>query len=398
MSASTEKKVRQAAREAGTDKKTIAAQEEAKKQAVSKRRWTWAGIGIIALIVLIFILNSTVLYTKTTAVTIDDRNFSPAEVTYAYANQYQSFVNNYGSYASLFGLDTQYGLSGLGSQQSSMGEGTWKDYFLDQAINSLKQNIALGKYASENGIALTDEEKQAVEDSFSSLEETAKSYGYGSADKFIAANYGIGNNVNSVKKYATELELASKVYNQVAEEKSEEVTLEEIKEQYPTVAVRNILVKAEAEQDGNYTDEAKEAAKAKAEEVYNEYLSGEQTETRFAELAEEYSQDPGSTLEQSGVYGGIYENISENQDFAEEFKAWSLDPSRKYGDTEIVETQFGYHIMFFVDAGPSYLADCKNAVLLEMEDEFVDSYNVKLHKSVIAKVKPADPEVNSVTE
>ena len=31
MSASTEKKVRQAAREAGTDKKTLAAQEEAKK-------------------------------------------------------------------------------------------------------------------------------------------------------------------------------------------------------------------------------------------------------------------------------------------------------------------------------------------------------------------------------
>ena len=145
MSASTEKKVRQAAREAGTDKKTIAAQEEAKKQAVNKRRWTWALIGIAVLIVLVFVLNSTLLYTKTTAVTIDGRKYSPAEVTYTYANQYQTFVNNYGSYASMFGLDTKYGLSGLKDQQSSMGEGTWRDYFLDQALTALKQNKALGQ-------------------------------------------------------------------------------------------------------------------------------------------------------------------------------------------------------------------------------------------------------------
>jgi hypothetical protein len=83
MSASTEKKVRQAAREAGTDKKTIAAQEEARKKAINNRRWTWALIGIAVLVVLVFILDSTLLYTKTTAVTIDGRNYSPAEVTYA---------------------------------------------------------------------------------------------------------------------------------------------------------------------------------------------------------------------------------------------------------------------------------------------------------------------------
>ena len=365
MSASTEKKVRQAAREAGTDKKTLAAQEEAKKQAVSKRRWTWALIGIAVLIVLVLVLNSTLLYTKTTAVTIDGRNFSPAEVTYAYANQYQTFVNNYGSYASLFGLDTQYGLSGLASQQSSMGEGTWKDYFLEQAINSLKQNVALGKYASENGIALTDEEKQTLEDSFASLEETAKSYGYGSADKFIAANYGIGNNVKSVKKYAAEMELASKVYNQVAEETSEAVTLEEIKEQYPTVAVRHILVKAEAAEDGTYTEEAKEAAKAKAEEILKEWEEGDKTEESFAALAEEYSEDSGSNTN-----GGLYDSVMQGQ-MVEEFDAFCFDESRKSGDTAIVYGESGsyagYHVMYFVgegdpadnETGRSYIASEK---------------------------------------
>ena len=45
MSASTEKKNRQAAREAGTDKKTLAAQEEAKKQALSRKRWIYEDNG-----------------------------------------------------------------------------------------------------------------------------------------------------------------------------------------------------------------------------------------------------------------------------------------------------------------------------------------------------------------
>ena len=328
MSASTEKKVRQAAREAGTDKKTIAAQEEAKKQAVNRRRWTWALIGIAVLIVLVFVLNSTLLYTKTTAVTIDGRKYSPAEVTYTYANQYQTFVNNYGSYASMFGLDTKYGLS-------------------------------------ENGIALTDEEIKTVEDSFANLEETAKSYGYGSADKFISANYGVGNNVNTVKKYATEMELASKVYRQVNEEKSEEVTLEEIKEQYPTVAVRHILVKAEAAEDGTYTDEAKEAAKAKAEEILKEWEEGDKTEESFAALAEEYSEDPGSNTN-----GGLYDSVMQGQ-MVQEFNDFCFDENRKSGDTGIVYGESGsyagYHVMYFVgegdpannETGRSYIASEK---------------------------------------
>ncbi len=351
MSASTEKKVRQAAREAGTDKKTIAAQEEAKKQAVNRRRWTWALIGIAVLIVLVFVLNSTLLYTKTTAVTIDGRKYSPAEVTYTYANQYQTFVNNYGSYASMFGLDTRYGLSGLKDQQSSMGEGTWRDYFLDQALTALKQNKALGQYAEENGIALTDEEMQTVEDSFANLEETAKSYGYGSADKFISANYGVGNNVKTVKKYATEMELASKVYRQVNEEKSEEVTLEEIKEQYPTVAVRHILVKAEAAEDGTYTDEAKEAAKAKAEEILKEWEEGDKTEESFAALAEEYSEDPGSNTN-----GGLYDSVMEGQ-MVQEFNDFCFG-GHEHGDVAVVYGESsgyaGYHLVYFVGEGEQY--------------------------------------------
>ena len=150
MSASTERKNRIAAREAGTDKKTIAAQEEAKKQAVSKRKWTWGTIGVIVLIAAILLLNSGLMYTSTTALTVDGTKFSPAEVNYYYGNEYLTMVNTYGQYLSYFGLDSSMGLAGLDDQECSMTDGgTWRDYFRDLAKRDLQQNRALLKDREE---------------------------------------------------------------------------------------------------------------------------------------------------------------------------------------------------------------------------------------------------------
>lgn len=269
MSASTEKKVRQALRDAGTDKRAQAAQEEAKKKAASKVKWTLTGVGIAILVVLVLVLNSSMLYTKTTAVEINGKSYTPSQVNYNYATQYQNFVSNYGSYASLFGLDTSRGIAGLSNQECYMTEngGTWRDYFLDQALSSMGQTDALVAYAKENGIELDAEEIQEVKDSYADLEETAVSYGYKNADGLIAANYGVGNNVETATENSLKLALASKAYAQVAEETDAATTDEEVKEAYPTVAVRHILVKAVADEEGVYTDEAKETAKTKAEAI-----------------------------------------------------------------------------------------------------------------------------------
>ena len=37
-----------------------------------------------------------------------------------------------------------------------------------------------------------------------------------------------------------------------------------------------------------------------------------------------------------------------------EFNDWCFDASRKTGDTAIVKTQYGYHIMYFVGYGEPY--------------------------------------------
>ena len=75
MSASTEKKLRQAAREAGTDKKTLALEKEAKEKAKQKRRWTLGTIAVCLLVALILLLNSSLLF-KTTALTVGDEKYT----------------------------------------------------------------------------------------------------------------------------------------------------------------------------------------------------------------------------------------------------------------------------------------------------------------------------------
>lgn len=370
MSASTEKKNRQAAREAGTDKKTIALREEAEKKAKSRRRWTWGMIGVVLFIVLVLVANSTRLYTATTAVEIDGKKFSPTDLNYSYANAYYTFYNRYGSYASMFGLDTSKGLAGLASQEYSDGQ-TWREYFLEQAIDAEKETMALTKYAEENGIELTEEEITEAKAQFDGLDETAKTNGYGNADKFLAANYGTGMNRKLAEEKALQQALATKVYSQVYQEYQDAVTAEEIQESHPSVNVRHILVKAVAEEDGTFTDEAKAEAKAKTEDILAEWEAGEATEESFAALAEQYSEDEGSNTN-----GGLYEFVEQGTMVAE-FNDFCFAEGRKAGDTGIVYgdngSYAGYHVMYFVgEADPAENQSGREAIAAEKMTAWIE--------------------------
>ena len=443
MSASTERKNRQAAREAGTDKKTIALEKEAKEKARSKRRWTIGTVAVVVLIALVLLLNSPLVY-RSTAYSVGDRKYSTAEVSYYYANQYFTFANQYGSYASMFGLDTSNGVKGLDKQDCPFTEGSWKDYFLDAAKGQMLQSKALLDYAASNGITLDESETAAVDAAFAGIDEAAKSYGYGSADKMMAANYGSGVTVKLVRgayldnalaakaleaataaftytdaqleeayagyngerdsftfsyvqieahdhdnaeaeateeqhaeaeasaeavkaayeagkeaDFAARLSAAAEANGLTADEqtlsgsglyfakewlmdgtrKAGDVTVEESGDHvyvvvflsrddnhYKTASVRHILVKAEAGEDGTYSDEAKAKAKARAEEILAEYQAGDKTEESFAALAEKYSEDTGSNTN-----GGLYENIAKGQ-MVQEFNDFCFAPHSK-GDT-----------------------------------------------------------------
>lgn len=104
----------------------------------------------------------------------------------------------------------------------------------------------------------------------------------------------------------------------------------------PLVNVRHILVSFTAGDD-----EAKKTAHDKLELLQSEWQQGEATAESFGELAALNSEDTGSASN-----GGLYENVYPGQ-MVDAFNDWCFDESRQVGDTDIVETSYGYHLMYF---------------------------------------------------
>lgn len=116
----------------------------------------------------------------------------------------------------------------------------------------------------------------------------------------------------------------------------------------PLSNVRHLLVSftgGTKDDSGNtiYSDEEKAAAKAKAEEYLAEFNAGDKTEDSFAALVSEHTDDTASK-----ATGGLYESIGPDSKYVANFQNWAIAPERSTGDVEIVETEYGYHIMYFV--------------------------------------------------
>ncbi|MDE6708049.1 MAG: peptidylprolyl isomerase [Oscillospiraceae bacterium] len=143
-----------------------------------------------------------------------------------------------------------------------------------------------------------------------------------------------------------------------------------------TVNVRHILF-ATSEHTEELPDDADETAQETAnenamktcwqlaEDALAEWESGNKTEDSFAELANQYSEDPGSNTN-----GGLYENVYAGQ-MVTAFNDWCFDSSRKAGDTGLVETNYGVHVMYFSGNGdPVWKGTAKTALQSDNMDSW----------------------------
>lgn len=165
-------------------------------------------------------------------------------------------------------------------------------------------------------------------------------------------------------------------------------------------SVRHILIQPESktasedesQQATEFTDEEWAEAEKKAKDVLAEYNKGDKSEYLFATLAEKYSTDTGSTSAGMQSYGGLYSGVPLGQ-MVKEFEGWATDKSRKYGDVDIVKTEHGYHIMFFIKDTQQYLFECESAALTEKVSKQYEDINVKEHKHAMKNTKVAEPVV-----
>ena len=121
------------------------------------------------------------------------------------------------------------------------------------------------------------------------------------------------------------------------------------KNQWATVDVRHILIMPEGgtkDASGNitYSDAEWEACRVAAQLLLDEYLAGEKTAEAFGALANKHSDDQNGKV----TNGGLYEDVYSGQ-MVKAFDAWIFDSSRTPGETGLVKTEYGYHVMYFVE-------------------------------------------------
>ncbi len=286
-----------------------------------------------------------------------------AEVTFAEFNMYfrtlpLSLAANYNYYfgdqykeqlLAREGLDID---APLKEQDCPYVDGTFFDYFFMIAKDRLTEIVALDKYADDNGIGLDDADREEIEGRVSKIAQNAASFGT------ISDYYGDPLNITTedvVRSYYEKVSLAKKALDEFTDKlgineadiaAEREANPDKYEDDYYTKDVRHILFLFD------YYDND-EACLADAEKIYEEYKA-DPTEEHFIELANKYSDD-GTKRNEDGTRtektdGGVYRNVPLGQ-MVEPFEKWLYDETRVPGDTGIVKTTFGYHIMYFVGNG-----------------------------------------------
>lgn len=517
MSASDKKRLRK------EEMATLLTERQRKEKAEAKKLKVQTIAFVTAMILVVCIALGTlgvrafnragILEKSTIAATVGDHKINSIEMNYFYkdaiSNQYNQWYEQYPENTDLYiqmlyNLDTTKSLAE--QPYSEEDTKTWAEYFIEQAMDDAKSTYAVYDKAMSENYTLSEEKQAELDETIAYNEYYALMYGYSSVDSYLRASYGNGANSKSYNKYLETLmiayayctdyaealdfdETAIRKYDtehpneydsftytlshlsyslflgegttdengtvtytdeekdaarakakevadalalattedelktliseldvnaeteQVTAKKYEDTLYSEVMsvarewvsstdrtENETTVIesttgsgddrvvngyyvimfhgrnenknylanVRHLLVQFEGgteDEDGNvvYSDTEKAAAKEEAEGYLNTWLEGEKTEESFIELVQEYSDDS------SAETGGLFENIAPSSSYDENFLNWSIDPARQVGDAEVIETEYGYHVMYFDSYAEQTYRDAMINATLESE-------------------------------
>ena len=344
MSASSKKKLRNAEQAAKMTEKQLAEQKEAKKLKL------YSTLAVVVLVVLVVfaayvgisrgIENSGIRERNTVALTIGEHKISNAELNYFYIDTINNFYNNYGSYASLFGLDVTKPLNEqLVSEESGT---TWADDFLANAIETAKAIYAIADEAKAAGYTLPEEAAANIDNTMATMQMYASIYGYDSTNTYLKAMYGKGATEKSLRAYYEMNYLASSYQEHY--QKSLTYTDEQLREaeaenygkyssftyNYYYLNVNN-FVESESESASDYTKTELAAAIVAAEKAAVSLTDGITTAEEFDKAIAALAVNAENTSAAS--YSSVDISYS---DVSTEFVDWLASADRKAGDMTYV--------------------------------------------------------------
>ena len=344
------------------------------------------GAAIVAAIIaaaVMLVFNSNFFQNRATAVTIDGKSYTAADVNYYYTNIYQ-----YQRYYAMMGMSA-LDINTDPSQQvydEETGE-TWRDYMLDQAVTSLTQEVAMATEAEKAGVTLSDDMQASLDEALLSLETSWLSSGYSSRDAFLKANMGSGM---TYEKYVECLErsaLASEYANNYAatlQYTDEELNAyyTENKDDMDTYILTHFLFKAsvptETDAEGNTVERTEEETAALLEEAKKEVKAN--AEALMARL--EAGEDAAALQEEFGdkIAYSFVSQPTLGSSVNAYYSDWAFDAARQNGDITMEEYAVGTTVY--------------NYCVARLEDRYLDdsdTTNVR-HIFLTAGTDPTDEE------
>jgi len=303
------------------------------------------------------------------SISINGETISAAE----YDFYYYTIYSNYAQYASYGAVPTVAADGTFDLEAACSLEGyedaTWGDFITDSALTQLQDSYILANYAVAENITLSEADQTTLDSFYTSVQSYADTYGM-TLDAYLTTMYGeaitkealtpvieryllAGQYMTSLEAGYTFTDAELEAYYTENSDSYENIDL-------PTV--RHILFMAPVGIDG-YTDATEEeltAAKEKADAVLAKITTYEDmVSVGDAALAD-------ASASESAEY------TVANGDMVDAFETWCYDEARQPGDKEVVQSEYGYHVMYFVDTQKDWMEDALYYLSTEKYNAYID--------------------------
>lgn len=325
--------------------------------------------------------------------TVGEAELTNGQLQIYYWMELNSFMGQYGQYASMFGLDLSLPLD---SQMCTMSAEpmTWQQYFLQSALDNWATYQALAIEAEENEFQLQQEYLDVLDTFKDTLETEAVAYGYENGEEYVADNVGAASTVEHYLTFLRHYYMGGAYFDELGttidpsdaeveayfDENAEGYAANGLTKDTHNVDVRHILIMPEGATNETlrtqeFSDEAYAWARAEAEKLMQEFLAGDRSEESFAELAKVHGTDGTASL------GGLMSNVTSGQTVAA-FNDWCFDPARQVGDYDLVDTEFGTHLVYFSKAhDPIWPGVARQDLITKLGSELLESIVAKYEKT-----------------
>ncbi len=264
-------------------------------------------------------------------VTIHGMEIPELEYNFYYANEYAQMLSEtmYGKQYPM----TAAGFLDLDGKISTVENGqtvekTIREYLNDTVTRDLQGEVFLTEYATKKGLTLTQELQDSIEKQITDAEASSANYNM-TLVEYMQSYYGPSASIEGIRSVLQRYELinlALKDYVQNCELTDEEKKIPQV---YHVLYLTMDLTTGAA-----LTDEQKADAKAKAEALKGQITSLDDIKTK------------GEAAVASTEAAEAHEYRVQRGMMVKPFEDWCF-ASHKEGDVDIVETEFGYHVMFF---------------------------------------------------